>query len=100
MALTPATFALNVEPDAAFFPEFAGAGVAMLQLYIDKAKLRVSDTVFGDEFDQAHAVMTAKLLAQTQYGQQNRLVSKTGRSTYDDQWDQIAYVHAAGGLVL
>ena len=91
--------ALDVATFKVIFPEFTDAGDTMLALYIQDASQRVNP-VFGTLFDRAHAVMTARMLARTPFGQQARLVSKTGRSTYDDEWDNLAYAFNAGGTVL
>lgn len=91
--------ALDVATFKTIFPEFTDAGDPMIVLYIQDASQRVNPA-FGNLFDRAHAVMTAKMLAQSSFGQQARLVSTTGRSTYDDQWDNLAYSFNAGGTVL
>ena len=91
--------ALDVASFKVVFPEFTDAGDTMIALYIQDASQRVN-VAFGSLFDRAHAIMTAKMLAQSSFGQQARLLSKTGRSTYDDQWDNLAYTFNAGGTVL
>ena len=91
--------ALDVASFKVVFPEFTDAGDAMIALYIQDASQRVN-VAFGSLFDRAHAIMTAKMLAQSSFGQQARLLSKTGRSTYDDQLDNLAYTFNAGGTVL
>lgn len=91
--------ALDVATFKVIFPEFTDAGDPMITLYMADAFNRVT-SAFNELFDRAHAVMTARMLAQSSFGQQARMVSKTGRSTYDDQWDNLAYVCNAGGTVL
>ena len=91
--------ALDVASFKVVFPEFTDAGDTMIALYIQDASQRVN-VAFGSLFDRAHAIMTAKMLAQSSFGQQARLLSKTGRSTYDDQCDNLAYTFNAGGTVL
>ena len=91
--------ALDVATFKTIFPEFTDAGDPMIALYIQDASQRIN-VAFDTLFDRAHAIMAARMLAQSSFGQQARLVSKTGRSTYDDQWDNLAYAFNAGGTVL
>lgn len=91
--------ALDVATFKTIFPEFTDAGDPLIALTISDAINRVT-TDFGNLYDRAVAVMTARMLSQSSYGQQARLKADNKMSTYDIQWRDLAYSCNAGGTVL
>ena len=92
---------MDVDGFKAMYPEFTDAGDPLIALYLTDAASGVNPA-FADVnlVDRATGIMCARMLAQTPFGQNARMLSKTGRSTYDDAWDNLAYAFNAGGTVL
>lgn len=72
------------------FPEFEPASIAMIEGALVDARSNVDDGVFGTKTDEAVRWKTAHLLAITPFGQQARLVSKDGSTTYGEYFMQLA----------
>jgi hypothetical protein len=58
VAVTPTTF-------KALFTEFASEGDSRVQLFIDQASRRLSESVFGDYYDDAVGFLTAHMLSRS-----------------------------------
>ena len=64
------------------FPEFEPAGVLMINATIVEAVRNVDPTVWGNKTDDGVRWKTAHLLSISPFGQQARMVSKDGSTTY------------------
>lgn len=71
------------------FPEFEPASIAMIEGALVDARSNVDGAVFGTKTDEAVRWKTAHLLAITPFGQQARLVSKDGSTTYGEYFMQL-----------
>ncbi len=86
--------------DAASFkvrwPEFIPTADAVVTATLADAVLRVDDRLFGDSTDAAVGLLTAHLLAISPFGQQNRMVSDDGDTTYNREFKRMSK-NATGG---
>ncbi len=64
------------------FPEFESAGRSLVESKIADAVLDIDTTVWGAKTDIGVKYLTAHILALSPFGQQARLVSKDGSTTY------------------
>ncbi len=71
------------------YPEFEPASKAMIEGEIADAIDNVDTSVFGTKTDQAVRLKAAHALALSPFGQQARLVSKSGATTYGKQFDAL-----------
>lgn len=80
------------------FPEFADnqADVILIQEMLDLAELQVDEVQLGTLYDQAWSYKAAHMLANSPFGQQARLVSDEGKTTYEEQFDQIIGLKVGG----
>ncbi len=72
------------------FPEFEPAPKAMIEAALDEAERNVDVAIFGSKTDDAVRWKAAHLLAIAPFGQQARLVSKDGSTTYEKRFDKLA----------
>jgi Protein of unknown function (DUF4054) len=78
------------------FPEFNRLPDVMIQDAINRGVAQTNANVFGPLQDEASAYLAAHFLALSPYGQQARLVSKDGSTTYFSHWLRIAQLKSAG----
>ena len=71
------------------FPEFEPASKTMIEAAIDEAKRNVDSGVWREKTDDGVRWKTAHLLAISPFGQQARLVSKDGSTTYGKNFDLL-----------
>jgi hypothetical protein len=71
------------------FPEFEPAGRGMIRAAIEEATRGIDTEVWGDKTDDGVRWLTAHLLAISPFGQQARMVSKEGSSTYGDEHKRL-----------
>lgn len=83
MAVDNATF-------LARFPEFTPATTAMVTAALGEAVRNVDESVFGDKTEDACFWKAAHLLAISPFGQQARMVSKEGDTTYGKYFNMLA----------
>lgn len=72
------------------FPEFEPASKLMIETAIAEATNNVDAAVFGTKTDEAIRWKTAHLLSISSFGQQARLVSKDGSTTYGKHFFKLA----------
>lgn len=72
------------------FPEFEPASKAMIEAALDEAVRNVDVEIFGSKTDDAVRWKTAHLLAVSPFGQQARLMSKDGSTTYEVRFWALA----------
>jgi hypothetical protein len=72
------------------FPEFEPAPKAMVEAALSEARRNVDAEVFGDKTDDAIRWKAAHLLAISPFGQQARLISKDGSTTYGKYFWELA----------
>lgn len=83
MAVTVASFLLS-------YPEFTRAPeVIDLESQLAKAVLKVDAEVWGDKTDEGVELTLAHMLALSPFGQNAKLLSKTGESTYGVQLQSL-----------
>jgi hypothetical protein len=73
----------------AFFPEFQPAGIRQIDEAIAEAVRNTDAAVWGDKTDDGVKWLAAHLLALSPFGQQARLSSKEGKSTYGKRRRQL-----------
>lgn len=73
----------------AISPEFSKAPEAAIAEAIATAQAECHPSVFGAQLETAVRLYACHILATSPYGQQARLVSKTGSSTYLTQWEDL-----------
>ena len=71
------------------FPEFKSVQDPQVTEYLTKARQRVDPGVLGNRLNQAHGLLTAHLLAGAPFGQQARMTSEEGDTTYRMQFKQL-----------
>ena len=74
--------AVDVESFLVGFPEFRPAEATLITPMIAKATLQVDASVWGSKADLGIELLTAHLLAISPFGQNARLASKEGKTTY------------------
>lgn len=72
------------------FPEFEPAPVSMIDSAIGEATRNVDSEVWGDKTDDGVRWKAAHLLAISPFGQQARLMSKDGSTTYGKHFAKLA----------
>ena len=78
------------------FPEFNRLPDVTIQDAIQRGQAQTNANVFGPLQDEASSYLAAHFLALSPYGQQARLVSKDGSTTYFMHWIRIAQFKSAG----
>ena len=81
--------AVDVESFLVGFPEFRPAEATLITPTIAKATLQVDVSVWGSKADLGIELLTAHLLALSPFGQNARLVSEDGSTTYGKQHMEI-----------
>lgn len=66
-------------------PEFCKVSDSMVRVKLDHAAERTDAAALRGATNEAHGLLTAHLLAAAPHGQQARLVSKDGSTTYSVQ---------------
>lgn len=89
---------MSVEPRdfLARFPEFEPAGSTMVSAAIAEAVRGVDAEVWGTKTDDGVRWLTAHLLAITPWGQQARMVSKDGSTTYSKEHARLVRSVSSG----
>ncbi len=81
--------AVDADSFLAGFPEFRPAEKALIDVMIAKAVLQVDAGVWGPKADLGVELLTAHLLAISPFGQNARMVSKTGTTTYQTRFKEM-----------
>lgn len=81
------------------FPEFRSVQDPQVSAYLNKAKQRIDPSVFGVKTNEAHGLLTAHLLAAAPFGQQARMTSEEGDTTYHKQFQMIVRETVFGVVV-
>ena len=71
------------------YPEFRSAADAFVQVFLDSADLQLHATYWGTYRDQAHGLLTAHLISMSPSGQQARLQTDKGNTTYKQRLDAM-----------
>jgi hypothetical protein len=71
------------------FPAFATASDNLVDATLAMAAARLSASVLGSVYDEAHGCLTAHLLATDPGGQSARMVNKDGTTTYSKRLNDI-----------
>ncbi len=69
----------------AAYPEFGESSPALVAAKLAEAELQVDAAVCGAQTDIMHGLTTAHLLALSPFGQNARMVSKEGTTTYGER---------------
>ena len=72
------------------FPEFEPASPSMVEAALGEAVRNVDSEIFADKTDDAVKWKAAHLLAISPFGQQARLISKTGETTYGKYFRELS----------
>lgn len=64
------------------FPEFKGVELDLVQAHLDAAALEIDVDIWGLKADQGQAYLAAHKMALSPYGQNARLSTDDGRTTY------------------
>jgi len=82
------------------FQEFRTVPDVTVQGYLDMAAKRLSVSVLGSGYDEAHANLAAHLIATSPAGVSSRMVNKDGTTTYSARLLEIksAFCFAIGVL--
>jgi hypothetical protein len=75
---------------------FEGVADALVQCALDESARRTDPRVFGARADDAVGLLAAHLLAVSPFGQQARLKSDAGNTTYNREWERLAAACAGG----
>lgn len=79
------------------FPEFNGVSDGMVSAYLTAASLSVDASIWGGKADQGQAYLCAHMLATTPFGQNARMVSKDGTTTYETIYKRLQ-LEVSGGF--
>ena len=80
----------------AIAPEFAKAPEAAVAEAVAQATAYVNAALFGTDTEMAIRLRACHTLALGPYGQQARLISKDGTTTYQKQFDDLLATATAG----
>lgn len=64
------------------FPEFNGPSDGLVQSMLDAAALEIDTSIWGKKADQGQAYLAAHKLVMSPFGQNAKLQTKNGESTY------------------
>jgi hypothetical protein len=78
------------------FPEFDAAGNAYVQAYLDLAANNVDPAIYGVRAVDAAYYYAADALAMSPFGQQARLVSANGTTTYRVHFERMMLAACSG----
>lgn len=81
------------------YPEFESASDTLVQRYIDDALVQVDPDVFGESQELAAYCYVAKELSNSPFGQNARLTSDKGESTYSKKWSELLTIFCSGARV-
>lgn len=93
---------MDITTFGTLFPEFAAtitSNQALVQGMLDQAALELDQNVCGDYYDSLHGYTAAHKLALSPFGQQAKLMSKDGTTTYEKHMTRLRRMVAAGGRV-
>jgi len=88
--------AVSVESFLESHPEFTPAGASLIGEKLAEAALEVDVALWGVRADTGIKLTAAHLLAVSPFGQQARLVSKDGSTTYSTRLIDLRKLAAAG----
>jgi hypothetical protein len=71
------------------WPEFVKIPDDFIQSRLDQAAARINPEIWADKTDMGHGYLTAHLLATSPYGQNARLVSDKGETTYNREYVRL-----------
>lgn len=71
------------------YPEFCSVEDPQVKANLEQAEAGTDPEFLGDRLKQAHGLLTAHMLAASPFGQQARLDSKQGDTTYRMQLRQL-----------
>lgn len=71
------------------FPEFCDVRDGQVKHHLERSTSRLDTSVLGAKLNQAHGLLTAHTLAASPFGQQARLVSEKGDTTYRRQLKEL-----------
>jgi hypothetical protein len=78
---------MNLETFRLKYPEFRTASSAFVQSFLDDAATYLSRDVLGDQYDHAHGLKAAHLIATSPGGVMARMVAKDGTTTYSKAYE-------------
>lgn len=81
------------------YPEFQKAGTALVQSVLAEAATQLDQGVWGNLYDAGHGACAADILALSPFGQQARMVPKSGTTTYRRRFEELQKTVACGGAV-
>ena len=96
---TVTPFPLAISDFLTRFPEFKGAaanGTDMVGAALNDAALMIDACVWGNLAGQGHGYLTAHRLALSPFGQQARMVSKGGTTSYETHYDELVRIVGSG----
>lgn len=82
------------------FPEFAGAPQALIQAKLDEAARNMDLPVWGALADDGISYLAAHKLATSPAGQNARLITKDGTSTYLLEYRRLCRIVGSGFRVI
>lgn len=78
------------------FPEFSQADTDLIDAMLAGAATQLDAEVWGGVYDQGHAYLTAHMLACSPFGQNARMSSKDGETTYGKTFKQMQLQSCSG----
>ena len=81
------------------YPEFARAGLPLVEAVLGECAARLDVGTWGTLFDAGHGLLTAHTLALSPFGQAARMAPKDGVTTYWRQYDELLRIVSCGGAV-
>ena len=87
---------MNLAAWRVFYPELSSLDDTMAQAFLDAAEVEIDSDLFGDQFDNAHGLLTAHKVCLSPFGKNARLQSKDGKTTYGMQYDELKIGAACG----
>jgi hypothetical protein len=82
------------------FPEFRTALDTFVQPFLDSAATMVDLATVGTRYDMLHGLKAAHLIATSPAGVAAKMVSKEGKTTYGEQFREVAQSKVAGIMVV
>lgn len=80
-------------------PEFQTASEPLVREFLKHAAARLSATVLGASYDEAHGALVSHMIATSPGGQMARMVNKDGSTIYSRRLDEIKMACVPGVLV-
>jgi hypothetical protein len=82
------------------FPEFSRTDTTLIASALNDAALVIDPSVWGSFAGQGHGYLCAHRLALSPFGQQARLVTKSGSTTYWEHYEALMNVVGSGFRLL